>query len=285
MDNPVTLKLAGDRPLTYKMLVEAGLTVPEFMPFNLKGIHEAEEFVRAMSNAVIVKPASGTSGGHGITSGVTNVTQLRKAAAFASIGNKTLIVEKMISGDCYRLLYLDGELLDAVVRYRPVIVGDGVSRIGQLIEIENRCRISNAEISSLSTISLDLDLKWTLKSQGLSLRSVPHANQTVPIKTVVNEGSAAECESVTSSIGQELRDEGAAAARALGVRLAGVEVITTDPSVSLQKSIGAIIEVNTTPGLHHHYLVRNDSSRPATKILQHIFDTGSANLSSELVPK
>jgi glutathione synthase/RimK-type ligase-like ATP-grasp enzyme len=39
----------------------------------------------------------------------------------------------------------------------------------------------------------------------------------------------------------------------VGTRLAGIDVITTDPGVPLGESGGVILEVNATPGYHHHY--------------------------------
>jgi cyanophycin synthetase len=50
---------------------------------------------------------------------------------------------------------------------------------------------------------------------------------------------------------------------------AGIDIITLDPSVPLSESGGVINEVNTTPGLHHHYNHANaDSSGPAVDVLK-----------------
>jgi cyanophycin synthetase len=64
-------------------------------------------------------------------------------------------------------------------------------------------------------------------------------------------------ESVRAIVSQALIAQGARAAGTLGIRLAGVDVITPDPRVGLDESGGVINEVNTTPGLHFHYQVRN----------------------------
>ena len=47
------------------------------------------------------------------------------------------------------------------------------------------------------------------------------------------------------------------AARAVGVRLAGVDLITPDASLPLDAAGGVILEVNATPGLQYHYEVRD----------------------------
>jgi cyanophycin synthetase len=46
-----------------------------------------------------------------------------------------------------------------------------------------------------------------------------------------------------------------AAVAATGLRLAGADLITTDPTLPLEHTGGAVVEVNGNPGLHHHYQV------------------------------
>ena len=67
-----------------------------------------------------------------------------------------------------------------------------------------------------------------------------------------NDGGVAESETVLDVVGPAMRDVGKRAAAALGVRLAGVDIIAKDPN-----DAGIVLEVNTTPGLQWHYLVRN----------------------------
>ena len=54
------------------------------------------------------------------------------------------------------------------------------------------------------------------------------------------------------------------AADAVGLRLAGIDLITPDLGASLTDSGGSVIEVNSGPGLHHHYHVA-DAGR-ATRV-------------------
>ena len=60
-------------------------------------------------------------------------------------------------------------------------------------------------------------------------------------------------EDVTNVVGADLADAGSRAALAIDSEFCGVDVITTDPGVSLEVSGGVVDEINTTPGLHHHY--------------------------------
>jgi cyanophycin synthetase len=96
---------------------------------------------------------------------------------------------------------------------------------------------------------------------------VPAAGQTVVVKTVVNDNARRRNAVVTDRIGDELRADGARATAVLGTALAAVDIITPDPCVSLRRAGGVIVEVNTTPGLHHHYNVTEaDSSQQGVAV-------------------
>jgi cyanophycin synthetase len=69
--------------------------------------------------------------------------------------------------------------------------------------------------------------------------------------------------------------DAARAASLLGVRLAGVDVISPDCRQSLDDGDGVILEVNATPGLHYHYDIRNPGQGTPVfiPILQALFDS------------
>jgi cyanophycin synthetase len=92
----------------------------------------------------------------------------------------------------------------------------------------------------------------------------------VAVKGVVNQNRATENESVLSAVHPAVIETGRRAAGALGVELAGVDVMTPDFGEPLEQAGGVVIEVNTTPALHHHYLVRSpDAAVPvADRILE-----------------
>jgi D-alanine-D-alanine ligase-like ATP-grasp enzyme len=56
----------------------------------------------------------------------------------------------------------------------------------------------------------------------------------------------------------------------VGLRLAGVDVITPDASRPLEEAGGVVAEVNGTPGIHHHYHVadRANATPVAVPILE-----------------
>jgi cyanophycin synthetase len=260
LDDPVTLRLAGHKPLVHRLLAGKGLPVPPHRGFNIRALEPALAFLRDQSGACVVKPARQTGAGRGVTTGIRGPRALAVAAARAAAFDPELLIESQVLGDSYRLLYLDGRLLDAVRRRLPRVVGDGRSTVAALIAAENRRRARQSGATVLVRIPMDQDCRATLREAGLSLRSVPARGAEVTVKGVANYGGEADTETVRGEIGTGLLEQAARAAAALGVRLAGVDVITRDPAKSLDECGGVVNEVNTTPGLHFHYQVHNQAA-------------------------
>jgi cyanophycin synthetase len=253
IDDPVTLAVLIDKLLTYKILKEEGLPIARHVEFSLKEMTAALDFLSQSKGDCVVKPASGTGGGRGITTGIRTRSQLARAAATAAIYCDELLIEEQIKGDNYRLLFLDGEMIDAFVRRHPSVIGDGDSSIAKLVRQANADRLAHGSGKSQVLLTIDMDMKRTLARQGLSLRSVPEAGRSVTLKTVVNENCGADNSSAGHLLCRSIVEDAGRAVRALRVRLAGVDIITADPTVALSKSGGVILEVNAPPNFYYHY--------------------------------
>jgi cyanophycin synthetase len=270
IDDPVALRLAGDKALCHRLLGEAGLPLPRAARFSLHDQDAALALMREVGAPCVVKPARGTGGGAGVTLGVDSPRALERASLAASLLSQELWIEEQVTGEAYRLLYLDGQLLDAVRRSPATVTGDGRSRLRALIERENARRAARGAAGTTGWLSTGADCRAALARAGHSLRSIPASGERVAVSGVSNSGSERESESLRGEIGKDLCAEAGRAAEVLGIRLAGVDVVTRDPAVSLHASGGCIAEVNTTPGLHWHYLVRNPEAgvRVAIPILE-----------------
>ena len=261
IDDPVTHTIALNKTLVNRLLSEAGLPVPRHVEFTLRTLSRATAFLKQTGGECVVKPASGTGGGQGVTTGIRTPRQLAWAATEAAQACGEMLLEEQIMGDNYRLLYLDGVLLDAVLRCPPAVTGDGRTTIRDLIAAVNEERLGRGSTISPILISIDMDMQHTLARQGLTLSSVPAPGVVVPVKTVINQNIAADNITVTGQLCRSVVADGARAANAVGVRLAGIDVITRDPSAPLAECGGVILEVNTTPGFHYHYH-KSDGSFP-----------------------
>lgn len=253
LDDAVTLRLALNKPIVDGLLAEAGVPVPDQVEVSA-GEPGALEFVRAADGACVVKPARGSSGS-GATTGVRTPAELRRASIRAARVDDRIVVQSQAEGDLYRVLLLEGRPLDVLRRLPPRVTGDGRSTIAALIDRENARRLDAGGSAGSSLLLIDLECVLTLGRDGLSLDSVLAEGQTVAVKGVTNQNSIDDNSSVRDEVGQSLLEDAARAARATGIRLAGVDLITPDPRRSLADAGGVVIEVNATPGLHYHYQI------------------------------
>jgi len=228
--------------------------------------------VAAMGGPCVVKPAVGSAAGAGITTGVRPGRLLAAAVARAGAYSRSVMVERQVEGDNYRLLFLDGDLIDAVLRRPPSVVGDGRASLRRLIQRENARRAASGTQAAQSLIGVDRDVVSTLRAQGAHLGTVLPAGQRILIKKVVNDNCREDNEAATDRLSPAIVGCAAAAASAVGARFAGVDVITRDPGVPLARSGGVVLEVNTTPGLYYHYRRRDDGVPVATIVLERLLD-------------
>ena len=138
LDSGATLSLADNKLASYRLLEQAEIPTPEHVVLRPGDRQAALKFLKLANDGVVVKPAAGTSGGVGVTTGVATPSQMKHAMASAGAYSSEIIVERNIAGETFRLVYLDGKLLDCVMRRSPRLVGDGVATVRQLIETENR---------------------------------------------------------------------------------------------------------------------------------------------------
>jgi cyanophycin synthetase len=269
LDDAVTARFALEKAVVQEQLSSRGLPVPEYLEFDASNLAPAVEFLQHGPTPCVVKPVA-DGAGFGVTSGVRTRAHLVRARLRASRSNDRLLIERQIAGDNYRLMFLDGALLDVVRRHPPKVTGDGSSTIAELIEAENARRLARQSEVLFRRLRIDLDCILTLEAAGLTVRSVLPAGTTVPVKEVVNQNTIEDNETVREQIAEGLVDEARAAAELIGVRLAGVDVVTADLSRPLADSGGAILEVNCPPGLHFHYEVTDaaNATRVAVPILQ-----------------
>jgi len=255
LDNHLTLRIAGNKPLIYKILSEHHYPVVKYIEYDLKSLTEAFNFLKSINRPGVVKPAFSGAAGKGITIGINSWNGLKKASFWAAIFGSKLVLEEQAAGDSYRLLYLNGQYLDAVKRNPPRISGDGNNSIKKIIEYENLKRITGDKIISLHPIIIDPELLSFLKLQGYHLHDILPQNKSIPVKRVVNQNSCYENESVRTIVHPTIIEMGSKIAKLLNVQLAGIDIICKNITEPLNRGNGVINEVNTTPGLHHHYLI------------------------------
>ena len=283
LDDAATLQLAGDKAAVHQLLATGGIPVPKHCIFDLHSVDKARHFLQSNSVPCVVKPAKDTGGGCGVTAGLQTPRQLRRAVGLAAAACPVLLIEEQSFGTNYRLLFLDGVLLDATARLPPTLCGDGRSTLRQLVQRENARRLAEGYLAAQSLLNIDLDMHCTLANQGLTLRSIIPAATNICVKTAISENGSHE--NIPAVLCDDIVATAAKAARLVGARLAGVDVITTLPDRPLEDG-GVVLEVNTTPSLYYHSIIdgqlRHDvASRVLRRLLEHDVSDADGTLTNK----
>lgn len=243
-----TYELAGDKAASGRLLAEEGIPVPSWTTHAL-GSRSLLNVVRT-AHPTVIKPSADTGGGRGITVGPPNRTLAARACLEAGARTGQVIVQTAVEGDVARVLVLDGSVLDAVVRTPAAVIGDGTSSVGELVDAENARRVGLGAAAT-GFIATSTDYACALARAGVDDATIPRAGQRITVSGRSNSGS--ELESHRRSLTPAAEEMATGAAEALGIRLAGVDIVLGrdgDPKW--------VLEVNTTPGLHWHRLVVGD---------------------------
>jgi cyanophycin synthetase len=270
LDDFLIYKVSSNKLVVHRLLEKFGIPVPAWTTTTTPSIPEKATALLQSKQGLVCKPAYESGGGTGVITGLRSPDDLLRAIKQTLGMCDTALIEEFVTGNSYRLLFLDGTLLDAVRREPPTIIGDGTSPIKRLIAAENKFRLQADTCVALSILMPDAEMKATLASAQLTLASVPATGEKVQLKTVVNQNSAVNNFRVYEHVHKSITELCQKAVNAMGVRLAGVDLIAESISRPAKDQKLAINEINCLPGLHHHYLVSDHSPEfcVASKILR-----------------
>lgn len=263
--------ISRDKDLTKRLLKACGLPVPEG---ELVADAEAAWAVaQEIGLPVVVKP-SDANHARGVSLELTQEADIKAAFAVAAGEGTEVIVERYIPGDEHRLLIVGGRLVAANRGESLWLVGDGQSKVSELIEtqINSDPRRGEAEELPLETLRLEKDAaaRLLLSRQGLDGDSVPFAGQRVLI-----ERSGNMLHEITDLVHPSFAEAAELAARVLGLDIAGIDLLAQDISRPLQGQEAAIVEVNAGPGLLMHLKPVTGQPRPVGQaIVEHLFPPG-----------
>ncbi|MFH1113066.1 MAG: cyanophycin synthetase [Pseudomonadota bacterium] len=270
----IAQEIAQDKQLTKMVLRAAGVPVPAGS--TVENAEEAWTAANDIGLPVTVKPSDGNQG-KGVSVMLTTEEQVRKAFEAAAQRSSTVLVEENVKGKDYRLLVVGGRLVAAAWRVPAHVVADGIHTIAELVEKENSDpRRGDHHALPLSRIPLDDISSAVLADQGLTPESIPPAGTVVLIRRNANLSTGGTSVDVTDTVHPVNASFAVAAAKSVGLDIAGVDIVTEDISVPLDDQGGKVIEVNAAPGLRMHLAPSEGRGRPVGEsIVDMLFPGGS----------
>ena len=252
--------IAQDKELTRSLLRCVGVPTPEGR--DVADADDAWQAAQEIGGPVVVKPRYGNQG-RGVATNLTTEEQVRAAYAAARQEGSSIVVEECIPGDDYRLLVI-GERLVAAARREPAhVVGDGMRTVAELVaQVNADPRRGSDHATPLSRIRIDDIALAVLSEQQLTPDSIPAAGQRILIRRNANLSTGGTAADVTERVHPEVAARAVDAAKAVGLDIAGIDVLAVDIGRPLEEQQGAIVEVNAGPGLRMHVEPSSGAPRP-----------------------
>lgn len=247
----ISVDIASDKVLTKKLLEMQFLPVAKGDRINsqLELLIEAE----AIGYPVVLKPQYGYQG-KGVYLNIKDEKQLIEAYNSVKSKYRDIMVEQFVVGYDYRVCVVDGEVVAVSKRIPPSVIGDGVSKVFELIDKmnqdENR---GDGHEKPLTKVRIDSGLKFCVSKQGYSLNSVPEKGKEIILRENSNLSTGGTSVDCTDEICKENIDICVRAAKAIGLNICGIDLCCEDVSKPIYGN-GIIVEVNAAPGIrmHHH---------------------------------
>jgi cyanophycin synthetase len=240
-------RLARDKQITNRILTDLRIPVPrQAKPGN---VDEALKAAEDIGYPVVVKPVDGNTG-KGVCAGLKGPDEIPSAFEQASQFGSGVIVESFIEGQDHRLLVVGDRMVAATKRVAPFVIGDGKRTIGDLIHELN----SDPRRDGFTLIRVDLneELYRLLDRAGYGLDTVLEKDEKFVLRSMANYHAGGTTTDVTDQVHQDNQEMAVRAAEAIGLDVAGVDFLAADISKSYKEVGGAIIEINSRPGLDLH---------------------------------
>jgi GNAT-family acetyltransferase (TIGR03103 family) len=242
LTSAVAMSLCDDKAVTRRILEKAGITVPAQMDADDQAAIAA--FLE-QHRRLVVKPARGEQG-RGVAVGLATLETVEAAVAEARQHCDRVLIEAMAEGQDLRLVVIDYRVVAAAIRRPAHILGDGQSKVRDLIERQSRRRA--AATGGESRIPLDAETERCLADSGYSLDDTPDNGVEIQVRKAANLHTGGTIHDVTDNVHPALVQAAVLAARTIEIPVVGIDFMVPSP----YGPDYVFIEANERPGLANH---------------------------------
>ncbi|HEV2736604.1 MAG TPA: cyanophycin synthetase, partial [Longimicrobiaceae bacterium] len=271
----IAADVTSDKDRTKRVLERVGLPVPRGAVASTP--EEALEIAGDIGYPVLLKPLDANEG-RGISGSVGGPEGVRDAWDVAAAEAPAVGVERFAAGRDHRVVVVDGRVVAVAERIPAHVVGDGRRTVRELAEEVNREPRRDPRNPAATRVPLPLDgeTERFLAAHGHSLDTVPGAGEPVSLRATANVSTGGTAVDRTGEIHPRNAALCELAAGAVGLDVAGLDVLTPDISVPFDENGAVVIEVNAAPGLRMH--THPDAGAPRDvpgAILEMLYPAGS----------
>ena len=271
----IAVDLASNKEETKKMLTDAAIPVANGMC--ISDISEIETVIKRVGFPLVFKPLDGN---HGKGASINVKTKEEAFVAFehAKKYSRKIIVEKFISGFDFRILVINHRFIAAALREPAHVIGDGVSTIAQLIEIENQDeRRGYGHENVLTEISIDRETHDELSKLNFTLETILEKGKKCHLKGTANLSTGGTSTDVTDIVHPNNIFIFERISRVIGLDICGIDVMANNLNEPLEVTGGVVLEVNAAPGFRMHLAPANGLPRNvAAPVIDMLYPVGKS---------
>ena len=271
----IAVDLASNKEETKKMLTDAAIPVANGMC--ISDISEIETVINRVGFPLVFKPLDGN---HGKGASINVKTKEEAFVAFehAKKYSRKIIVEKFISGFDFRILVINHRFIAAALREPAHVIGDGVSTIEQLIEIENQDeRRGYGHENVLTEISIDRETHDELSKLNFTLETILEKGKKCHLKGTANLSTGGTSTDVTDIVHPNNIFIFERISRVIGLDICGIDVMASNLNEPLEVTGGVVLEVNAAPGFRMHLAPANGLPRNvAAPVIDMLYPVGKS---------
>ncbi|MEH1812952.1 MAG: cyanophycin synthetase [Nostoc sp.] len=251
-----SVAIAKDKGVSKFFLNKFGYKVTEGKTFfsdelceeiaNHRNIDAGFYYAKELGFPVIVKPINLSQG--------MFVTKVHNKQEYYQVAKKILqkisgfIVERFYSGNDYRIVVLDDQVVSAYQRIPLFIIGDGQSTVLQLMQQKQETFIKNGRKEIIDFE--DYRIKKNLRRRKLNFSNVIPNNNIVYLLDNANLSTGGEAIDFTDNIHPDFKKLAVNITKDMELRLSGVDILASDITSPMEDY--TIIEVNGSPSLTHY---------------------------------
>ena len=242
------VEIAGDKFKTKQLLASNSVDTPNGKSFDEScSIDTIFDYAKNLDGPVVIKPTFGSLG-NGVFTYLSSESEIEYAIKYNrnELNYMDILVEEYIEGIDVRLYIVDNQVVASTKREPASIVGDGLHTIEELIEIRNKERKKNPQLST-RLVSITNDLKTYLERQQLTISSVPEKGTKIFLSGKANVSSGGDSINM-DHVPPNVAKQAIEALNALPmIKQGGVDLIYNESRAS-------VLEINATAGIVLHIL-------------------------------
>ena len=269
LDAYISPLIMENKEVTKIILRENGINVPDGI--SAKSFDEAIDYFQMFSDKnIVVKPKSSNFGkGVVILKQPYGIDDYKSAIEYAFSYDNSILVEEFASGKEYRFLVIGDEVAAILHRVPANVTGDGIHTIEELVQEKNKDPLrGTGYVTPLERIRLGEVEKEYLGFSGKSFGYIPQKDETVYLRENSNISTGGDSIDYTDDVIDEYKSIAVKAAKAVGARICGADIIIRDIREKPDERNYSVIELNFNPALHiHNYPYKGMNRQVGKKVL------------------